>query len=88
MTFQKQLKIPYKCGNLPNFTATIGNDVCLTFLRYVCTTKPPLLIHKSPNRNVSVTNCDVIDINEISIYDQAYDCHGELTVKSSMVISR
>ena len=79
---------PYKCGDLPNSTVTNSNNLCLTFLKYVRMPKPLVLIPIVPNLNINLNNCDVINCNDISTYDQAYDSHGELTVELSMVITR
>ena len=48
-------------------------------------TKPQVIIHKPPNKNGSSPNSNVVNGIEISTYDQAYDCHGELPLKLSMV---
>ena len=49
-------------------------------------TKPLTLIPIYSNNNINVINDDVINSNEISTYDQAYDSNGELK-KMSMVIT-
>ena len=46
-------------------------------------TKP----HHLPNKSGILPNSNVININEISTYGQAYDYHGQLAVKLSMVIT-
>ena len=58
------------------------------FEKYVRTTKPPVLIHILPNKKRNITNFDVINCNDINNYDQAYDSHGEITVKLSMINTR
>ena len=49
-------------------------------------TKPLTLIPIYSNNNINVINDDVINSNEISTYDQAYDRNGELK-KMSLVIT-
>ena len=44
----------------------------------ICTTKPPVLIPISSNKNRNVKIDDVIHGNDISTYGQAYGGNGEL----------
>ena len=51
-------KLPYKCGNLPNHTATFGNNIYWTFQKYVHTTKTPLnpiLSNQKLNVNMAIS---------------------------------
>ena len=87
-TIGKIDNLPYKCGKFPNRIVTNSNEIKWTFQKYVRTTKPPVMFHNLHNKNGNLLYGNVINGNDISTYDCAYDHHGELNVKSSMVITR
>ena len=51
-------------------------------------TKPQVIVQNLPCIYGNLPNINVINGNEISTYYTSYDYHGELNVKSSMVITR
>ena len=57
-------------------TVANGNEVSLTFQKYVRMTKHPIIVQNLLNKYDSLTNSNVININEIIMYDQSYDYHG------------
>ena len=69
--------LPYKCDSLLNSNVTDGNNISWIFQKYVGTTKPLVLIPILPNNDFNVINSYIINSNEISTYNQAYDNNGE-----------
>ena len=51
------------------------------FNKYTCKTKPLVLVHIITNKSHNVTNFYFINGNDISMYNQTYDCNREITVK-------
>ena len=68
----------YICGIKVNCPVTYCNNIYGYFQNKICTTKPPVLISISSNKNLNVKIDDIIYGNDISTYNQAHDGNGEL----------
>ena len=69
-----------------NRPVTYRYNIYGTFWNKICTTKPPVLIPISSNKNINIIIDDVIHSNDISTYDQSNGSNGELK-KITMVIT-
>ena len=71
-------KLHYICGRKVNLPITYHNNIYGTFRNKIRTTKPPVLIPISPNKNINVKIDNVIHGNDISKQDQAHGSNGDL----------
>ena len=71
-------KLPYKCGSLTERTVTYDDNIYWTFLKYIRTTKPPVVIPILFNKNLNVINDYVINSHDISTHNQECGSNGEL----------
>ena len=69
-------KLHFICGIKVNRPAAYCNNIYGTFRNKICTTKPPVLIPISSNKNINVKIDDAVHGNDISTYDQAHGGDG------------
>ena len=79
MKLQKKMeKLNFLCGRKVNRPVTYRNNIYGTFWNKIRTTKPPVFIPISSNKNLNIKLDDVIPGNDISTYDESHHSNGKL----------